>query len=160
MKTISGSDSWRSSQPSPDDLRYAAAQGVKTVLCLRKATPGRPWYDEEAAVCREIGLNLRVLHWSALNSSQKQIDALIDALSELPPPYLIHCKHGVDRTGLAAAVLRVVVLGHSKKRAASELSILNGHLPVFATRAMDRAWKRFRWPRAQNELAAGTTAGP
>lgn len=146
MRTIEGSDSWRAPQPSPDDLRVAAEQGVNTVLCLRKGQAGRPWYDEELAVCRDLGLNFRVLNWSALDSSQEQIDRLVQALQELPPPYLIHCKHGVDRSGLAAAVFRVVALGHDKRDAGSELSILNGHLPFFATRAMDKAWRRFRWP--------------
>lgn len=152
MRTIEGSDSWRAPQPDESDLRIAAEHGVKSVLCLRK-TRGREWAEDEEAVCRELGLNFRALNWSALTSSQDQIHALIEALEELPPPYLIHCKHGVDRTGLASAVFRVVVLGHSKRDAGEELSIWNGHLPIFDTRAMDRAWRRFRWPRLDSDTS-------
>jgi protein tyrosine phosphatase (PTP) superfamily phosphohydrolase (DUF442 family) len=146
MQTIAGSDSWRSPQPNAEQLRIAAAHGVKSVVCLRKGRAGRAWFEEEVAVCRELGLDLRVLNWSAMNSSHEQIDRLIEALDEMSPPYLFHCQAGVDRSGLAAAVFRVVVMGHSKKEAGAELSIWRGHVPVLGTRAMDRAWRRFRWP--------------
>lgn len=160
MHTIPGSNSWRSPQPSPDDLRFAAEQGVNTVICLRKARPGHEWYDKEVAACRELGLNFRTLNWSALNDSPEQIERLVVALQELPPPYLIHCKHGVDRSGLAAAVFRVVVLGHKKKDAGSELSLLNGHLPFLDTKAMDHAWSRFRWPAERPAAQVRVVAAP
>ena len=153
LRPIAGSDSWRSDQPTPAEIRRLAERGVKTVLCLRKGGPGRDWYEEEAAVCRELGLELRHLNWSALDDSQEQIERLTRALQELPGPYLIHCKHGVDRAGLAAAVFRVVVLGHSKERAKSELSFWSGHLPFFGTRAMDRALRNFRWPNPEEIVA-------
>ncbi|MFN0242087.1 MAG: tyrosine-protein phosphatase [Planctomycetota bacterium] len=157
MRTIEGSDSWRAPQPDESDLRIAAQQGVKSVLCLRK-TRGRAWAEKEEALCRELGLNFRVLNWSALNSSQDQIDELIAALAELPPPYLLHCKHGVDRTGLAAAVFRVVALGHSKDDAGDELSIVNGRVALFGARAMDRAWRRFQWPRLDSDTSVAQSA--
>jgi protein tyrosine/serine phosphatase len=146
LSTIEGSDSWRSSQPSPGDLRFVAEQGVNSVICLRTAKPGQRWYDEEVEACRELGLNFRSLDWSARNESPEQIDRLVQALQELPPPYLIHCKHGIDRTGLAAAVFRVVALGHKKRDASSELSIWNELWPYLETQAMAVAWDDFRWP--------------
>jgi protein tyrosine/serine phosphatase len=146
IRPIAGSDSWRSRQPSPEDLRVVADYGVKSVVCLRQNGPGEDWYEKEVAVCRELGLELRTLGWSSRNDSQEQIDRLIQALEEMPPPYLIHCKHGIDRTGLAAAVFRVVALGHSKRQSKDELSMWNGHFPFLGAHAMDEAWRRFRWP--------------
>jgi protein tyrosine phosphatase (PTP) superfamily phosphohydrolase (DUF442 family) len=160
LQRIAGSDSWRSYQPKAEDLRRVAEHGVQTVLCLRKGGPGRDWYEEEAALCRELGMELRHLGWSAQDDSQEQIERLTRALQELPGPYLIHCKHGVDRTGLAAAVFRVVVLGHPKKLAKSELSIWNGHLPAFGMQAMDRAWQDFRWPNPEETVASNTVTAP
>ena len=136
-----------------------AEAGVKTVLCLRKGGSGRDWYEEEAALCRELGMEIRHLGWSAHDDSQDQIERLTHALQELPAPYLIHCKQGIDRTGLAAAVFRVVVLGHPKELAKSELSIWNGHVPVLGLQAMDRAWQDFRWPHRE-EIAANTATAP
>ena len=160
LRPIAGSNSWRSDQPTAEELRRVAEHGVKTVLCLRKGGPGRDWYEEEQALCDELGMELRHLGWSAQDDSQEQIERLTRALQELPPPYLIHCKHGVDRTGLAAAVFRVVVLGHSKERAKSELSIWNGHWPIFGMAAMDRAWRDFRWPNSDGTVAFNTTTAP
>lgn len=154
MRPIEGSDSWRSPQPSPKDLRFVAEQGVNSVICLRTAKPGQRWYDEELAACRELGLNFRALDWSARNDSQDQIDRLIQALQELPPPYLIHCKHGIDRTGLAAAVFRTVALGHKRRDADSELSVWNDLWPYLETRAMNDAWDDFRWPRRDESIEA------
>ena len=159
LRPIAGSDSWRSDQPTAADLRLMAERGVKTVLCLRKGGPGRDWYREEAALCQELGMEIRHLGWSAHDDSQEQIERLTRALETLPAPYLIHCKHGVDRTGLAAAVFRVVVLGHSKESAKSELSFWSGHLPIFGTQAMDRAFRGFRWPDPE-EIVAVTTKAP
>lgn len=42
--------------------------------------------------------------------------------AEASGPVLIHCKHGSDRTGLMAAMYRVVVQGWSKEEALSEMT--------------------------------------
>jgi protein tyrosine/serine phosphatase len=42
--------------------------------------------------------------------------------AEAKGPVLMHCKHGSDRTGLMAAVYRVVVQGWSKEDALSEMT--------------------------------------
>jgi len=43
-------------------------------------------------------------------------------IAEAKGPVLMHCKHGSDRTGLMAAVYRVVVQGWSKEDALSEMT--------------------------------------
>src|SRR5918996_5045424 len=48
---------YRSAQPDREDLVAAARQhGIKSVLNLRGRNPGSPWYDEEIATSRELGL--------------------------------------------------------------------------------------------------------
>ncbi|MCP2024204.1 tyrosine-protein phosphatase [Pseudomonas laurylsulfatiphila] len=42
--------------------------------------------------------------------------------AEVQGPVLMHCKHGSDRTGLMAAMYRVVVQGWSKEDALSEMT--------------------------------------
>lgn len=145
LRRIAGSASWRSDQPEVQELELLAQEGVRSVICLRRPSPNQDWYKNEVAACQKLGMNFRTLSWSATCSDKEQIERLIQAFEELPGPYLIHCKHGVDRAGLGSAVFRVVVLGHTKIQAGSELSILYGHLPIFETRAMDRAWRKFKW---------------
>lgn len=43
--------------------------------------------------------------------------------AEVSGPVLIHCKHGSDRTGLIAAMYRVVVQGWSKEEALDEMTL-------------------------------------
>ncbi|HEF4761335.1 TPA: tyrosine-protein phosphatase [Pseudomonas putida] len=50
----------------------------------------------------------------------KALRAIQDA--ETKGPVLMHCKHGSDRTGLMAAMYRVVVQGWSKEDALSEMT--------------------------------------
>ncbi len=145
LHKIEGSDSWRSPQPDGKDLRFLHTHGVKTVICLRRPHPELEWYQEESRICSELGMNFVTLSWSALRCPPVQIERLLKTFKEKPGPYLIHCEKGVDRTGLAAAIYRVVILGHSKQAASEELSVCKGHLPLFAGYAMDRAFEEFDW---------------
>lgn len=153
LRPIANSDSWRSDQPSIEELHMMKAEGVNTVICLRKASHRSEWFAEYEQACKDLELNLKILGWSAYNSEADQIEELVDAFEELPGPYLLHCRAGVDRTGLASAVFRVAVLGHSKRKAGYELSIWNGHLPIFKPRAMDRAWRRWKWQKPESDAA-------
>ena len=38
-----------------------------------------------------------------------------------PPPVLVHCQHGADRTGTMCAVYRIAVDGWTKKEAIREM---------------------------------------
>lgn len=49
------------------------------------------------------------------------LQAIRDA--EADGPVLMHCKHGSDRTGLMAAMYRVVVQGWSKEEALNEMTL-------------------------------------
>lgn len=57
--TVVAGELYRSAQPSPNDLaRYKANLGVATILNLRGANPGKPWYDEEIAAARKLGVTV------------------------------------------------------------------------------------------------------
>ncbi|MFQ5506017.1 MAG: tyrosine-protein phosphatase [Planctomycetota bacterium] len=142
---VGGGGAWRSPQPRVAELEHAFRDlGVRSVICLRADSPGTGWYDREKAACGRLGLNLKCFGWSAWSVSPAQIDELIGFLAESPGAYLIHCRAGRDRTSLAAAIYRIVVLGHSKNAAASELSFFpHGHLPWFGYGAMDEALEDF-----------------
>ena len=43
--------------------------------------------------------------------------------AETNGPVLMHCKHGSDRTGLMAAMYRVVIQGWSKEEALNEMTL-------------------------------------
>lgn len=160
IRVVGGGGAWRCPQPLPEEIEFAAkGLGVKTVICLRDASPGEKWYEQEKAVCQRLGLGLHCLNWSARAVSQEKLDRLVELLNTEPGPYLFHCRAGRDRTSLAAAIYRVAVLGHSKDEASSELSFIpHGHVPWFGYGAMDEAFWAFDLNRLRElKTASGTS---
>jgi hypothetical protein len=49
---------------------------------------------------------------------------------------LIHCKRGADRTGLAAALYRMVARGLGPEEALRSFTIEHGHVPLAGTRRL------------------------
>jgi protein tyrosine/serine phosphatase len=113
---------WRANQPSPKRLaRYRHKLGLKAVLNLRGET-GNSHYLFEAEACDALGIvlvNIR-LNARALPKPD-QLLALLDAFETTPRPFLMHCKSGSDRAGLAAALYRIHVEGRPVAEAADEL---------------------------------------
>jgi protein tyrosine/serine phosphatase len=113
---------WRSNQPSVKDLERLAAQGLKTVLNLRGATEQSYWLFE-AEACRRLGLTLIDLKLAAKQPPRRdQLLDLIATFDRAETPLLMHCKSGADRTGLAAAVWRLVKMGDDAATAQRQLS--------------------------------------
>ena len=138
---------YRSAQLSEAETRWAVrAYGIKSVLNLRGAHAGQPWYDEEVAAAGALGLAHFDYPLSAkrLVTSQ-QIEDILDIVRKAPKPLLIHCKSGADRTGLVAALYRFSETGASAAEADRELSLLYGHFPYLTSRsvAMDDSFWAF-----------------
>ena len=73
---------------------------------LRGEHPDEPWYEEEKEVCANVK------HYSIpLSSSREPDEAAIRQLIEIfkNARRVIHCQAGADRSGLAAAMWKVVV---------------------------------------------------
>jgi protein tyrosine phosphatase (PTP) superfamily phosphohydrolase (DUF442 family) len=136
---------YRSAQPSAGDLAaYARDYGVKTVINLRGAHPGQPWYDEEIRASNELGLRHVDLKLSARREpAPEQLESLAKAFALSPQPILVHCKSGADRTGLAAALYLLEVERLPAETSAGQLSIRFGHWPYFwsGSAAMDRTFE-------------------
>ena len=143
--TVVAGKLYRSAQPSARDLSaYARTPGIKSVINLRGQHPGEPWYDDEVRVSNELGLFHADIALSARRElSVAQLLGLEKAFREAPPPILIHCKSGADRTGLAAALYALEVLHLPVETAAAQLSWVYGHWPYLGSRsaAMDRTFE-------------------
>jgi protein tyrosine/serine phosphatase len=100
---------YRTPQPSQRRLRgYIAQYGIRTVISLRGNDASE--VVAEMDVCRELG----VVHKSiALATGDlptpAQLHELIDDLLNSPRPILLHCRAGVDRTGLGAALAVLLI---------------------------------------------------
>lgn len=137
---------YRSAQPSPDDIAsYARTYGIKSVLNLRGAQPGAPWYEAEKATAARLGLTLIDFHMSAKSElSPARTRTLIAKLRSASKPILVHCSAGSDRTGLVSVIFSSQVAGIDEEAAEAQLSLLYGHfgIPLLSpTFAMDRSWE-------------------
>jgi protein tyrosine/serine phosphatase len=118
---------------------------IETVINLRGANPGKPWYEDELAAsatmkARHIDLRMSATHVPDAATLQ----AIRAVLSDAATPILIHCHGGADRSGLVAALYELWIAHRLPAVAGEQLSIAYGHFPWLGSRtaAMDDAWRR------------------
>ena len=134
---------WRSNQPSPRRLARYKAMGIKTIISLRGDAPhSHNLFEEEA--CRELGLELRVAGFQARKAPKREkLLDLLDILETTERPFLMHCKSGADRAGLASALFLMHVEGRPVEEAAKQLSFRHLHLKSTATGILDHILERY-----------------
>jgi protein tyrosine/serine phosphatase len=89
-------------------------KGIRTVVDLRSP---RKEVDRERTYLTELGVN-----YINLPSGQHPKDPVIDGFLEIMAkkenlPVLVHCKHGIGRSVLLAALYRIELEGWSKEQA-------------------------------------------
>lgn len=95
---------WRSNQPDPAAIRRLKARGFRAVLNLRGRTEWGSYLLEREA-CRDAGIVLHDIKLAARRLPGREELIELDRLfATLPRPFLLHCKSGADRAGLASAV--------------------------------------------------------
>ena len=111
---------WRSNQPSPARLKRIRQMGIRTILNLRGDNPYSYFlFEQEAAA--ELGLEMVNYRIHARRLHEKEVYlGLLDTLERLEPPFLLHCKSGADRAGLASALW----LLHVAKRPVAEARLM------------------------------------
>ncbi|MDE0705786.1 MAG: sulfur transferase domain-containing protein [Rhodospirillaceae bacterium] len=95
---------YRSNQPAPFQVRRAARSGIRTIVNLRRANESGHYLLEREAAAK-AGLSQVDFFLSSRNAPQRH--QLLDAgelFDRIDYPALIHCKSGVDRTGLMGAL--------------------------------------------------------
>jgi len=136
---ITPGQAYRSARLDRDELEYYLPKyNIKSILNLAGKKFSDHHYRDEIEVCRELNIVHYDLHLPAdRKPSSHKIDRLITILKTASRPVLIHCKAGADRTGLAAALWKVIIDREPKSRAKKQLSIRFGHMPFGPTTAMD-----------------------
>lgn len=131
---------YRISQPTPEEIEaYCRTLGIRTVLSLRGGTDGTPWYDAQGATCQKLGVDFESLTFSAGRLPHPgELSRLAEALDRAPTPLLIHCRQGADRTGLAAAMVRLLRTDATLAEARTELGLRTGHWRWGSAGAMGR----------------------
>lgn len=142
---------WRSAQPSPGQVAWAAARGIRTIVNLRAGRENGSWpLQREACERHGIALVEFVLR-SREAPSRETLLAAKELLDGLAYPVLVHCKSGADRAGLFAALFLLIREGASAAEAMGQLSARFGHVSRSRTGILDAFLRAY----AQEGEAAG-----
>ena len=123
----------------PDRLRFEryARLGIRSVLNLRGAVR-QPHYLFEQEWTEALGLTLVDVHMSARQAPRREaLLALMEAFDTIERPFLMHCKSGADRTGLAAAIYLLRNEGAPLEVARRQLSFRYIHIRRTSTGILD-----------------------
>jgi protein tyrosine/serine phosphatase len=107
---------FRSEQPTALGMKNLEKLGIRTVINLRY------FNDDEDEV---KGTSLRTEHTKILTwriGDQHVIEVMKMLKDSQNGPFLIHCQHGADRTGLMTAMYRILEQGWSPADALQELT--------------------------------------
>ena len=106
---------YRSAQPTKQGMKNLKQLGIKTIINLRA-------FHSDTDELRGTGLldeELSVKSWHIEDEDVIRVLKIIRGKEN--GPFLIHCHHGADRTGVMSAIYRIVEQGWSKDEAIEEM---------------------------------------
>ena len=129
---------YRCAQLSHDQLLDSIHKsGIRTVVNLRGSSPDFDWYLGESRATRDADIDQEDITFSAYRlPSPDELRRLIDVIDHAKYPLVLHCRQGVDRTGLASALLLLLRTDATPKEARRQLGPRYGHVPIGPTWCM------------------------
>src|SRR5262245_5521899 len=107
---------YRSEQPTAAGMKNLEKLGIRTVINLRFFSN-----DEDEVVGTKLRTErTKILTWDI--DDEHVIEVMRMLRNPENGPFLIHCKHGADRTGLMSAMYRVLEQGWTPEEALKELT--------------------------------------
>jgi len=97
---------YRSAQLSAQTLQNVIEnKNIKAIINLRKARPDEKWYQLESQTALKNNVKLYDIALPDHDLPKYRIlNSLTDTLLTAEKPFLIHCRRGADRAGLASAL--------------------------------------------------------
>ncbi|MEK6581731.1 MAG: dual specificity protein phosphatase family protein [Nitrospirota bacterium] len=106
---------YRSAQPTKEGMKNLEKLGIKTIINLRA-------FHSDKDKLKGTGLLNTALSVKTWHIEDKDVIRVLKIISKKEDgPFLIHCQHGADRTGVMSAMYRIVVQGWSKDEAIKEM---------------------------------------
>lgn len=128
---------FRSNQPTRARLESLKARGITRIINLR-GDGTSAHHMSEKMMCAELGIDLITVQLNARKPPKRhRLLELIELLRTTERPFLMHCKSGADRTGLAAAVHLLVHENATIAEARRMFSTRYAHLRWTSTGVLD-----------------------
>ena len=100
---------FRSAQLSDSALkRRVRENGIRTVINLRQSDADEKWYREEMEAVAELQVNHYTIGMYASSPRVDQVIELHDLIKTAERPLMVHCRAGIDRTGLASILALLI----------------------------------------------------
>jgi protein tyrosine/serine phosphatase len=107
---------YRSAQPTEEGMQNLKKMGIKTIINLRAFHSNKDELRGTALLNKELSIKT----WHIEDEDVVSVLKIIKKKEN--GPFLIHCRHGADRTGLMSAMYRIVEQGWSKDAAIKEMT--------------------------------------
>jgi len=128
---------WRSNHPTAARFERLAARGIRTIITLRGRGKA-PWALLEREACARLGITLESVSLQSRKAPNRvELQALIALFRSVEKPFVMHCKSGADRAGLASAIYLIVIMGEPVSSARRMLSLRYAHLKWSKTGVLD-----------------------
>jgi protein tyrosine/serine phosphatase len=138
-----GAQAWRSSQPTPHQIGWAARHGIRTIVNLRgERDCGSFRLQQEACLRHGLALEELVVR-SRAAPTREQVHEAKALFERIAYPVLLHCKSGADRAGLASVLYLVLREGWPVEEAVDQLHWRFGHFKAADTGIIDLFFARY-----------------
>jgi len=106
---------YRSAQPTKEGMMNLERMGIKRIINLRS-------FHSDSDELKGTALLNDALSVKTWHIEDEDVIRVLRILRKKENgPFLIHCQHGADRTGVMSAMYRIVVQGWSKDEAIKEM---------------------------------------
>ena len=124
---------WRGSRPDKEGVAWLIENGVRTIVNLELILDDRPAFGHATvavAKSHEVGY-FRIHDWEPLPLFatavvDDNVAHFLAIVSQQPKPIYVHCRSGVNRTGLMVAAYRVLIEGARNVDAIEEMRLYQG----------------------------------
>jgi protein tyrosine/serine phosphatase len=143
---------YRSNNPGHTRFKAYKAMGIKTIVNLR-GTSQVAHHLFECESCEALGLTLvNVKFHAKLPPARDEVLRLLEYFRTVERPFLMHCKSGADRAGLACALYLLAEEGASVPEAREQLHLRYLHLRGSATGVLDHVLDHYEDRLAQGRI--------
>lgn len=115
---------WRGARPDFKGVEWLAQAGVKTIINLE-------WEETDEVPATAPIVNVQLMDWEpwpalAPRIEDEHIRKFLAVVSSDPTPIFVHCHSGQNRTGIAVAAYRAIVLGQEIESVVTDMKSFGG----------------------------------